>query len=59
MLNRNADLKKLKGGVPNWAIAEKLGISEMTLYRWFRQELTPERKLQILEAINSIKKEIS
>ena len=37
-----------------WEIADKLGISENTLYRWFRHELPEDKEQQIREAINEI-----
>lgn len=59
MFNRNEDVKKIRGSIPYWAIAEKLNISENTLYRWLRTELAPDRKQQILNAIKDIQKEMA
>lgn len=58
MFNRNEDIKKARDGVPYWAIAEKLFISESTLYRWLRTELSTEKKKQILAAIKECQKEL-
>ena len=44
--------------VPMWKIAKLLGISEPTLTRWMRVELTPEKRKRILEAINQLKQEV-
>lgn len=41
-------------GVKLWQIALELGVSEPTVIRWLRIELEPERKKQILEAIENI-----
>lgn len=39
--------------IPNWKIAEKIGVSEMTIYRWLRK-YNPEHYKQIMNAINQI-----
>lgn len=38
-----------------YEIAAKIGISEYTLCRWFRKELTNEQRTQILDAIAALK----
>ncbi|ASA98027.1 hypothetical protein [Anoxybacillus flavithermus] len=58
MFNRNEDIKKAKGDLPNWAIAEKLGIHENTLYRWLRSEMSDEKKRLVIDAINKLKREL-
>lgn len=37
-----------------WMIADKLGISENTLYRWLRHDLPEEKQQQVLDAIREI-----
>ena len=37
-----------------WEIADKLGISENTLYRWLRHELPEDRKKQVADAMTEI-----
>lgn len=37
-----------------WQIAKAAGISEPTLTRWLRDEITPEREQRLMEAINHI-----
>jgi transposase len=59
MFNRNEDLKKARGKVPNWAIAEKLGVSENTLYRMLRRDLSEGEKGKILTAIEQAKSELA
>lgn len=54
--SRNKEIRESKGKVPNWAIAERIGVSENTLLRWMRQEIEGDRKIQILNAIADIKK---
>jgi IS30 family transposase len=56
--NVNEDVKKVRGPIPYWAIAEKLNISESTLYRWLRFELSQAKKEQILKAIRDIQQEM-
>lgn len=50
------DAAKRKG-VKHWQIAEYLGISEPTIVRWLRVDLSPEREKTIMEAIEAIAKE--
>ncbi|WP_045520327.1 hypothetical protein [Neobacillus niacini] len=58
MLNRNQDIKKAKINVPDWAVAEKLGISENSFYRWIRKEIPDKKKAMIMQAIREVQKEI-
>jgi transposase-like protein len=57
MFNRNQDIKKAKKTVLDWAIAEKLGISENSFYRWIRKELTDDKKAMIMQAISELKQQ--
>lgn len=45
-------------GVPLWKIAEALGISEATIVRWLRVDLSPEKKEKIMCAISSLTEEV-
>lgn len=49
----NDDIKReIKAkGLHQYKIADLLGISETTLVRWLRYELTPERRELIMNAI--------
>jgi transposase-like protein len=58
MFNRNQDIKEAKKDVPDWAIAEKLGISENSFYRWIRKELPAQKKETIMIAISELKREL-
>ena len=53
----NQEIKELfkKNNVPQWKVADVLGVSEMTVIRWLRHELTPERKAAILDAIEKVR----
>lgn len=57
MSNRNEDIKKVKGSIPYSAIAKKLGIHEVSLYRWMRTEMTEDRKKLVLSAIEESKRD--
>ena len=37
--------------MPLWALADALGVSEPTITRWMRHELSEERQQQIMDAI--------
>lgn len=52
---RNVEIRKAKGSIPNWLVAEKLGIHENSFYRLLRQELPEEKKKEILGVIEKIK----
>lgn len=39
-------------GIKQWELADMLGISEFTLTRWLRKELTEDKKELLLKAIN-------
>jgi hypothetical protein len=41
-------------GVPLWALAQHIGISEVTLIRRMRTEFSEERKKELLDTIKSI-----
>lgn len=44
-------------GVPLWAIAQAVGISEPTLTRWLRVPLSMDREQKIMEAISKLETE--
>ncbi|KIL72345.1 hypothetical protein [Bacillus badius] len=52
---RNQEIRKAKASVPNWLIAERLGIHENSFYRLLRQELPKEKKEEILRIIEDLK----
>lgn len=54
MFSRNKDIRKMKGDIPYFVIAEELGVSETTLYNWLKKELTLEKRDLITNAINQI-----
>ena len=53
ILVRNLEVKEAikKARLYQYQIAQKLGITEITLCVWFRSELSPDRKEKILNAI--------
>lgn len=54
MANQDLRFKAKSLGVPFWKIGEKLGVSEATIIRRFRKELSPEQKKMYLEIIQQI-----
>lgn len=58
MIKRNQDIRKAKGDIPAWLIAEKIGIHEKTFYGWLRFEMESNRKKKVLAAIKEIKNEL-
>lgn len=59
MLVKNDDLKALakSKNVFLYEVADRLDISEPTLIRWLRHQLTPTRREQIVDAITTIAKD--
>lgn len=55
-MNKNLDIRaKARGkGVYLYEVAAMLGISEPTIMRWLRSDLTDERKTEILDAIDRV-----
>lgn len=58
MSTANEVVKVSKGNIPLWKIAKKLGVHEVTLIRWMREEMDEEKKGRVLEAIDDIKTEM-
>lgn len=56
MANLDIRMKAKANAVPLWKIADELGISEPTFYRWLRHELPPERKKILKDAIKKLAK---
>lgn len=56
IVNLKNAMKEAK--VKQWQVARKLGVSEFTFCRWLREELSPERNVQVLAAIDELKKEM-
>lgn len=57
MIKANNELRMMcKGcGVPLWAVAEKLAVSENTLIRQWRKELSTDKKERIRTIIEQLK----
>ncbi len=55
----NTDIRKYakSHGVRLWQIADELGISEITMSRKLRYELSEDEKQKILEIINEFEEE--
>ena len=53
----NNDIKEMRGSI-SWAmVADRMGISESTLFYHLRKRLSEEKRNEIIEAIESIKRE--
>ncbi|MCD7845241.1 MAG: hypothetical protein LUG57_05195 [Oscillospiraceae bacterium] len=53
---RNQDLRERvnSSGLLHWQLAERIGISENTLCRWLRYELTAERRERVEAALDAL-----
>ena len=58
-VNRGIRLMARGAGIPLWAVAQKMGISEPTLSRWLRVPLSPEQESRIMDALLALEKEVS
>ncbi len=56
MLSKNSDIREYAKTkrVPLWSVAVALNVSEMTLIRWLRVDLSPERKAAIIKSIDEL-----
>ena len=54
MLNKDIRAAAKENGVYLYAIAEKLGVSEPTMTRMLRKELSADKKSQILGIISEL-----
>ena len=56
MTKGNMDLRSAAwaAGGPLWAVADEMGISTDTMYRWLRKPLTAERREQFESAIQKL-----
>ena len=41
--------------VKQWEVADAIGISEMTMVKWLRKELSPEKKAMVRDGIATVK----
>lgn len=57
MANENLRLQLRVNAIPLWLVADRMGISEPSVTRLFRHELTPEQVQQVREIIRAIKAE--
>lgn len=57
--NKEIREKMKKYGIPQWLLAEKLGIGELTLGKWLRIELDPAKKEMVNNAIDELIEEYS
>lgn len=60
MSKENVEVRKSAraAGVPLWAIAKAVGVSEPTLTRWLRFPLPAEKEQRIMAAIRELAQEV-
>lgn len=51
----NPEFYQAKGDIPLWKIADKVGVTDVTLGRWLRKPLPENKKDQLLAAISELK----
>lgn len=58
MRSVNQDIKNAikKASIYQYEVADKMGIAETTLVRWLRYQLTEDKRKQIKNAIDELKK---
>lgn len=54
MANLEIRIKMQKADVRQWEVADGMGVSEFTLTRWLRKELSEERKAAVLDAVHRL-----
>lgn len=56
MEQANMDIRKFakKKGIMLWQIATEIGVSESTMTRMLRREITPKKREEIIEIINRL-----
>lgn len=59
MCKQNEDIRKAArvAGVPLWAVAAKIKVSEPTLTRWMRVPLPADKEQRIMQAIQELARE--
>jgi uncharacterized protein YjcR len=54
MANIEIRNQMLLNRIPQWKLAEKIGISENTVYRWLRTDMDSKHKTIVMNAINDL-----
>ncbi len=57
MENKEIRKKIWEASLRHYKIAEKIGVSHITIMNWMRVKLTPEREAKILKAIEELSKD--
>lgn len=55
MTNKDLKANIKEENIYMWQVANKLNVHESTFSKWFREELSNERKLQVMSAIEEIR----
>lgn len=56
--NQNVRKAARVAGIPLWAVASKIQVSEPTLTRWLRFPLSAEKEQRIMSAIHELAREV-
>lgn len=56
-MNRDIKNRIKASGFKQWQVAKKLNVAESTLIRWLRDDLPPERRETICQAIADLQRE--
>ncbi|MCL0312915.1 helix-turn-helix domain-containing protein [Apilactobacillus sp. TMW 2.2459] len=54
MANQDLRDKMLINRLPQWKVAEQIGVSEPTIYRWLRTDMDKSHKIIVDRAINDL-----
>ncbi|GLB47393.1 hypothetical protein WR164_13720 [Philodulcilactobacillus myokoensis] len=54
MANKELRDKMLIDRLPHWKVADQIGISEPTIYRWLRVEMDDQHKKIVSKAIHDL-----
>lgn len=54
MCNKDLRDEMRSANVRQWEVAEAIGISEMTMVKWLRRELSDSKKVLIREGISKV-----
>lgn len=54
MANEKIKAEMRRRNVPTWKLADAWGCSELTVYRRFRHELSPECRIEVMHLLRQI-----
>lgn len=57
MENEEIRRRLRSANIPLWKLGRELGVTEVTMVRWFREELPQEKRQRILKVIEKLEEE--